>query len=96
MTLITLVTLAQSEVAHFGLAFGVGLLAYWLTWIISSAGWVMVHRGTRAVMSSVVVRGTALTGLLLGLVLGLLSHLWLDGFSIWLVTPLSKSLEIIR
>ena len=94
MTLVQFVQLAQSEAAHFLLACFVGLLAYWLTWIISCAIWVLAHRGNHQDMSSVVAYGTTFIGLLLGLGFGVLSHLWLDGLSTWLSTPLGPHLII--
>jgi hypothetical protein len=80
---------------HFLLSASMGALAYcWISIISYASIWVW-ERSTRSKMSTAAVYSTLGLCLLAGVGLALLSHAWLDGFSLWYVTPLGEPLHLI-
>lgn len=82
------------EGKHFLLAFSLGSLAYALISIICyvlSCAW---ERLTHRRMSMAAVCFTVGLCLLAGVSVALLSHAWLDGFSLWYTSPLGPPLQI--
>jgi hypothetical protein len=78
---------------HFLLAFALGFLGFFWMRIICSVLYSVMLRLTRRKASTAAVFFTIYLPLLLGLALALLSHSWLDGFSIWWKTPLGPPLD---
>jgi hypothetical protein len=91
-----LTSFAQDESAHFALSSAVALLAFSLTWIICTVSLSLAGYGTRRRMSTAAGYGILGISLLAGLACALLAHVWLDGLSIWLSTPLGPPLVIVK
>ena len=88
--------LLADESKHFALSACTGSLAYCLTWTISRVSLWAWERSTRRVTPMAAVYFTAGLCLLVGLACVLLSHAWLDGFSLFYVTPLGPHLQVVR
>ncbi len=89
-----LLDLLADESTHFLLAFTVGFLVFWLISTTLYAYLLIVERLILKRLPMGVVYGIAIISLLAGLASALLSHVQLDGFSLWYTTPLDPPMHL--
>jgi hypothetical protein len=89
-----LTSLLVDESKHFGLSLLMGSLGfYWTATIFCVSSWVWVTLTSKK-MNTAVGYCMLIMCLLAGIALGLFSHAWLDGFSLWYSTPSGPPLNL--
>jgi len=91
-----LLDLIADESRHFLLAYVLGFAAFWSMLTMLSVITLVLLALTHKTASMVVVYCILISAVLCGLAFVALSHLLLDSYSIWYITPLGPGLDLIH
>jgi len=94
--LTALIYLVTDESKHFALSAFMGSLGFWSTWITLSAILWASRQSIRPKVFMAVAFGMAISSWLVGLSFAWASHWALDFVSLWWVTPLGPSLDLVK